>query len=119
MIGDSALELARRELFFEKQVGTCHTGFLHPYHDFWFLGCLVWWLTGYVMALFMRHALNGSIIAFTLYAATISNAALVTTHFGYYLFSQSLLILIAILFVRFWLRRIHRRTRQAMQEMAA
>lgn len=108
MIGDNALEIAREQMFFERHTGSTHTGFVDPYHDFWFLGCLVWWLTGYVMGLLMRHALNGGLIAFTLYAATITNAVHVTTHFGYYLFSQSLLILIAVLFVKFWLRRSRR-----------
>jgi hypothetical protein len=105
MIGDDALSIAREQMFFERHTGAIHTGFLDPYHDFWYLGCLVWLLTGYVMGLLMRHAMNGGLIAFTLYAATITNAIHVTTHFGYYLFSQSLLVLAAILFVRFWLRR--------------
>ncbi len=105
MIGESALEIARSELYFYMHTGTTVTGFLAPYHDFWFVGCVVWWLTGYVMGRFMHRALNGSLIAYTLYTATITNALLVTTHFGYYLFSQSVLIVLAVIFVRFWLRR--------------
>lgn len=115
IIGGNASEIVREQMLFERQTGTTSTGFLAPYHDFWFFGCLVWWLTGYVMGLVMRHALSGSLIAFALYAATITNAAHVTTHFGYYLFSHSVLILLAILFVRFCLRRTRRQIRYQAQ----
>lgn len=118
MLGDHALEIARSELYFDKHTGTTATGFLAPYQDFWFVGCLVWWLTGYVMGRFMHHALNGSLIAYTLYAATITNAILVTTHFGYHLFSQSFLILLAVIFVRFWLRRSARSARGRFRDEA-
>jgi hypothetical protein len=105
MVGEDALEIAREEFFFEAQTGTTSTGFVQPYQDFWFLGCVVWWLTGYVMGRLMTHALRGGLVAYVLYAATITNAVHVTTHFGYYLFSQSVLIVIAVLFVRRWLGR--------------
>ncbi|PWL19888.1 MAG: hypothetical protein DCO81_07200 [Candidatus Aquiluna sp. XM-24bin5] len=111
MVSDDALEVARENFFFEAHTGTTSTGFLHPYQDFWFLGCAVWWFAGYVMGRVMRHALRGSILAYALYAATISNAVHMTTHFGYYLFTQSVLIVIAILFVRLWLRRTKQRGR--------
>jgi hypothetical protein len=119
MIEDNALEIARKELLFEQQAGTTSTGFLAPYHDFWFLGCIVWWLTGYVMGTFMRHARNGNLIGFVLYAATITNAVHVTTHFGYYLFSHSLLILITILLIWVWLRRPRRQTRDETRGLTA
>lgn len=119
MIGEDALEIAREQMFFERHTGTTATGFVQPYHDFWFLGCMVWWLTGHVMGLFMRHALNGSLVAFAAYASLIGSAVHVTTHFGYYLFSQSLLILLAILFVRVWLRRSRPGTRTRAAKMTA
>lgn len=119
MIGKDALDIAREQMSFERHTGTTQTGFVAPYHDFWFLGCIVWYLTGYVMGLFMKHAQNGSLIAFTLYASTISYAVHVTTHFGYYLFSQSVLILIAVLFVKFWLRLSHRSLRRRVPEFVA
>lgn len=112
MVGTNALEVAKEEMFFEAHTGTTGTGFLDPYQDFWFLGCVVWWLTGYTLGQFMQHALRGSLIAYTLYAATISNGMLVITHFGYFLFSQSALIVIAILLVRFWLRQTGSYSRQ-------
>lgn len=108
-IGVNATTLAFFALDFEKHPGTSSTGFVQPYHDFWFFGCFVWWLTGYVMARFMRNALGGSVVGFALYATTITNAILVTTHFGYYLFSQSLLILITILLLRYWLSKAPRK----------
>lgn len=117
MIGENALEVARRELFYEKQTGTTSTGFLQPYQDFWFFGSAVWWLTGYVMGRVMRYALRGDLIAYTLYAATITNGVHVTTHFGYYLFSQSIVIVIAIMFVRFWLRRTGQRDKHEVGEL--
>jgi len=105
MLGESALRVARERMYFEAHTGTTSTGFLAPYQDFWFAGCFVWWLTGYAMGRIMTHALRGGLVAFALYTATITNAVHVTTHFGYYFFSQSLLIVTAILFVRFWLRQ--------------
>lgn len=119
MLGDNALQVARREMFFEVHTGTTSTGFLDVYQDFWFFGFVVWWLTGYVMGRIMHHALRGRLIAYALYAATISNAVHVTTHFGYYLFAQSVLIVMAILFVRFWLGRTGRRDRHELKGLPA
>ncbi|MGP3726345.1 hypothetical protein [Cereibacter sphaeroides] len=105
MLNENALDVAREKLYFEKLTGTTWTGFVDPYQDFWFFGCLVWWLTGYVMGRLIKHAQRGDLMAYTLYAATITNGVHVTTHFGYYFFSQSVLVVIAVLFVKLWLRK--------------
>jgi hypothetical protein len=104
-IGSSASSLASLTLGFEKHTGSTSTGFLDTYHDFWFLGCVIWWLIGFISGSFMRHALQGSLVGYILYAATIANSILSISHYGYYFFVNSLLSIFAVLFLMQWLRR--------------
>lgn len=104
LIGTDLTTLAAAHLGHRRQTGTTWTGFVDPYRDFWYFGAAVFWATGFAMGRAMRLAARGSVTAYALYGSTLSLALHAITHFGYYLFSQSLLIVLAVLFVRGWLR---------------
>lgn len=105
LIGTNLRDLSSQYFGFEKALGTTWTGFIDPFRDFWYFGVLVFWLTGYAMARMLRHAVFGSVAGYTLYAATLTNTTHAITHYGYYLFSQSVLIFVTVALVRWWIRR--------------
>lgn len=80
---------------FERIPGQTYTGFVEAYRDFWFLGALVWWLTGYTMGRLFAAASAGSMRALLLYASLISNGVHTVSHSSYYLLTNSVLILLA------------------------
>lgn len=60
--------------------GTTITGFTDTFRSFWYLGCLVFFLIGYLMAKFYGAALEGHLVARLLYMLMATNVLLSITH---------------------------------------
>lgn len=98
MLGESLSSIALRRSGYVALVGTTATGFSHLYSDFWFFGSMAFFLIGMFMRRVFDAARYGSFKAMCIYAALLPLALQSCTHFGYYVFVNSLLPLLAIWF---------------------
>jgi hypothetical protein len=98
LMGADQSQIAFESTGYEAIVGGTPTGFADTYRDFWFFGAGIFFLTAFLMGRMFSRALSGSLYAFGLYASTLSLPILAITHYGYYFFVNS-----PILVVTLWL----------------
>jgi hypothetical protein len=61
-------------------VGTTWTGFATAFVSFWYLGCSMFFIVGWVMGRLYRRALDGDLFAQVVYSLMLIQSALVITH---------------------------------------
>ena len=96
MIGTSLSQFALDEGGYETVTGTTPTGFADVYREFWFYGAGVFFLTAFLLGRMFSGARSGSLYSFGLYAATVPLTLLAITHYGYYFFVNSPLLILAL-----------------------
>lgn len=95
MIGVSAVELALAELGHETHTGTTSTGFVDPFQDFWIYGAFIFYICSYMLSRLFTRSCQGDFRGFVLYGCLITLGLHSITHFGYYLFVNAPLPLLA------------------------
>lgn len=94
MIGVRLDELASSQLYWTTQSGGTATGFVQAFHDFSYIGAGVFLLAGFSMGWLYRAAHEGRALAFLLYASMLTNGIHMVSHSSYYLFTNSVLVLL-------------------------
>lgn len=85
-------------------VGVTYTGLGQAYLDFWYFGCVPFFLMAWIMGRWWVQANRGSLQAATLYAAGLSPALHAVTHYTVYFFNNMLLLWLATVLVAWGLR---------------
>jgi hypothetical protein len=74
------IEMAQKEYGFTPSTGTTLTGMTDCYGSFWYLGCLEFFLIGYVMQWLYLRAAGGSMMAQAIYVFIMTQALHAVTH---------------------------------------
>lgn len=105
LIGDPLADLTASQTYYRGTMGVTMTGFPHVFRDFWFLGFLVFWLTGVILGHQFRRAKEGALFSYLFYGSAVNLGIHTLTHSGYYMLAYSVLPIVACA----WLARTHSR----------
>lgn len=96
--------LALEMLNYQPPPGTTLTGMSDAFTSFWYLGCLKFYVIGYVMGRWFNRALRGDLRSQLAYMALMSSALHTISHGTFWLFNQYLHMVIFAYPALYWAR---------------
>jgi hypothetical protein len=100
IIGTDLEERAFSEVSYEWRPGTTPTGFVDAFQDFWYFGAMIFFLLAFILGYHFRLSLAGEPLHAIMYMSTVGLGLHSITHFSYYYFVYTPLLLAAVLFIR-------------------